>query len=151
MGKLHVGRRVEETEEAYAIFRDDTIAADDKAFFLKARDLVRAALTEATFETIVEDMRRATEPETKVENPVAATQALAATYDLTEREEQSVLRFLVEGGDLTQWGVANAVTAAAKDAEGYDRLVEMEEIGGALVEMPRREWGAIREAEEVGA
>jgi hypothetical protein len=39
--------------------------------------------------------------------------------------------------------VVNAVTTAAKEAEGFDRQAELEVLGGALVALPEREWAAI--------
>lgn len=145
MGKIHVGRRAEETE-SIQIYKDDTLAADDQAFFLAARDHVRFALTEASFETIVRGMRESAESETRVEDPIGATEKLASTYSLTDTEKGSVLANLIEGGDLSRWGIANAVTATARDLNDYDRLVELEEIGGDLVAMNRAEWRPIREA-----
>ena len=37
-------------------FRDDTLQAEDKAFFLKVRDVVEAAVSEATFQQIAEKL-----------------------------------------------------------------------------------------------
>ena len=39
------------------VFRDDTLAADDKAFFLKVRDVVEAAVSEATFRQVAQKMQ----------------------------------------------------------------------------------------------
>jgi hypothetical protein len=36
-----------------------------------------------------------------------------------------VLKHLILGGSLTTWGLANAVTRAAQDAESYDRATEL--------------------------
>lgn len=138
--RYHLGR--EQEEAAYAYMRDDTLAADDRAFWMKVRDAVGAALSEATFEAVVGQLRE-TVHGIRVQDPVAATERLAKTYDLNESEAGSVLRHLAEGGDLTQWGVINALTAAAKEAEGFDRQAELEVLGGALVALPEREWAAI--------
>jgi hypothetical protein len=140
LSRYHVGR--EQEESAYAIYRDDTLAADDTAFFMKVRDAVGAALSDVTFGEIVRSMCEARTGVT-IDNPVSATETLAKRIDLSESEAASVLRHLATGGDLTQWGMVNAVTAAAKDAEGFDRQAEMERLGGALVAMPEREWAAI--------
>jgi hypothetical protein len=47
-----------------------------------------------------------------------------------------VLRALVEGGDLSMWGLANAVTSLAADAPTYDRSTELESIGGQMLALP---------------
>jgi len=74
---------------------------------------------------------------------VQATERLAKEHDLTETEGGSVLSFLAAGGDLSQWGMANAVTAAAKGADNFDRQEELERLGGALVALPAGEWSKI--------
>lgn len=143
MSQYHVGRAAE--ADAYAIYQDDTLAADDHAFFLKARDAIRAALDEARFEEIVASLRDTTEGAT-VESPVAATKLLGQKLDLTEGESTSILRELAKGGDLSRWGMVNAITAAAKAAAEYDRQADLELAGGALVAMPAREWERIATA-----
>lgn len=139
----HVGRKSE--DEAYAIFRDDTLAADDVAFFLKVRDAIEAALDETLFDQIVATLRESTVTE-PVANPVLATERLADRFSLTDQERGSVLMHLASGGDLSQWGVVNALTAAAKDADTFDRQREIEEAGGSLVGIPSTEWAALAAA-----
>jgi hypothetical protein len=138
--RYHVGR--EQEEQAYAIWRDDTLAAIDAAFFLQVRDAVNEALSETTFELIVRQLRSAIDSE-QITEPVAATERLAETCGLGEGEKDSVLRHLALGGDLTKWGTANAVTAAAKSADSFARQEEMESLGFALVTMPATEWSKI--------
>lgn len=138
--QYHVGRAAE--QDAYAIYADDTIAADDAAFFLKVRDAAAAALSEATFDTIVEEMRAAAEGR-QIEDPVKATEALASTFDLNETEAARVLRELAVGGDLTRWGAVNAITASAKMADSFERKHEIETAGGALLGATDKDWAAI--------
>ena len=63
-------------------------------------------------------------------------------YDLSSDERTQVMRNLIEGGDVTQWGLTNAVTRIANDVESYDRAVELEEIGGKVVALPAHTFGA---------
>ena len=141
----HVGRKAD--EEAYELFADDTLAADDAAYFLKCRDMVRSSLTEASFLTIVEKLRETADPVNRVSDPVATTERLADKHGLSDEEGKSVLRHLIEGGDLTQWGLVNAVTAAAKDADTFDRQRDMEALGGVVgFDMSRTEWAALAAA-----
>ncbi len=50
--KYHVGRVADEGE-AYELYSDETLKADDKAFYLKVQDTVRAAVDVAKFGQIV--------------------------------------------------------------------------------------------------
>ncbi len=135
--KSHVGRLISDSGEgeAFRVFADETLRADDGAFFLKVRDVVRAALTQETFGHILASMREAAG--VRIEgDPVRAVEVLAARHRLTETERTSSLRHLVSGGDLSLWGLANAVTAMAQEVPSYDRASEMEALGGSLLALP---------------
>lgn len=142
MRKSHVGRSAEASENEITLFKDDTLEAEDKAFFLKVRDVVQAAVSEATFVLAAEKMRRtlgiglAGDPARTVEN-------LGVRYLLNEQERTGVLRHLVQGGDLSGYGLVNAVTAFAQDVEDYDRSTELEVLGGRLLDQKASEWDAL--------
>jgi hypothetical protein len=68
-------------------------------------------------------------------DPVAVVEVAAKRLDLNEAERTSVLTHLIRGGDLSQWGLANAVTRAAQDSESYDRATELEAAGGRVIEL----------------
>lgn len=137
----HVGRRL--NDEGF--FAEETIKADDAAFWLAARDTLRASISETRFAEAVATMKEAAGSD-PVERPIAATEMLAQKYSLSEDEREQVLRSLVLNKDLTQWGVLSAVTAAAQERESFDRQVEMEEIGWNIAELNRKEWAAIAAA-----
>ena len=124
MRKYHVGRA---EEMAQIEFSNETLSADDKAFWLKVRDLVKFSLSQTTFDKIVDSMRESTNR--KVENPTKAIELVAKKFTLTQDETQSVLAHLITGGDLTSWGLGNAVTRMAQDVDSYDRSTELESIG----------------------
>lgn len=140
LARYHLGR--EQEESAYAIYRDDTLRADDQAFWMKVRDAVGAALSETQFAAIVGDLRETITGE-RVVDPVAATERLAKTYSLPDGEQASILRHLAEGGDLSRWGMVNAITRAAKDADDFDRQAELETLGGELVAVGANDWARI--------
>ena len=45
-------------DERIQVYQDDTLRADDKAFFLKVRDVVQAAVSEATFRQTAQKMQK---------------------------------------------------------------------------------------------
>jgi hypothetical protein len=142
MKAYHVGRRIAD-DDAMLVFADETLQADDRAFWLKARDMIRQAVSEANFDLVVDAMRKAHDPSIEVVSPVGATEQLAQAFNLTETEGETVLASLARGGDLTRWGVVNAVTDAAKKASSFDRQEEMERIGGELLTIGDRDWSKI--------
>ena len=144
MRAYHVGRRIDSNEELWA---DDTKKADDRAVLLKVRDMVSAAVDEAQFRRRIEKMKALTEGKV-TGSPTAAVEILAKKVDANESEKNGILRALIEGGDLSAWGLLNAITAQAHDkAISYDRAVEFETAGGALLDLPKGEWRQILEAE----
>ena len=137
--KYHIGR---EQESTWELFSDEAIAADDQAFMLKLRDIVRSATEEARFNTIVDRLRETT--------GVPITGSVPKVIELTgERfgfncaEQDGVLQHLIAGGDLSLYGLSNAVTRASQDAETYDRATMLESAGWQIATMPRDTWNAI--------
>jgi hypothetical protein len=144
--KTHVGRILQSDDEAITVFRDDTLAADDKAFFLKVRDVVEAAVSEATFRQVVEKMKKTLDIKL-TGDPVKTVEVLANRYTLNEIERVGVLRHLIVEGDLSGYGLVNAVTHYSHDVEDYDRATEFEALGGKLIELPASEWKGLAEAD----
>ena len=144
--KQHVGRALESEQASGVVFKDDTLQADDRAFFLRVRDVVEAAVSEATLRAVGEKLRSTREIRLR-DDPVKSVEVLTQRHALTEGERAGVLRSLVEGADLTGYGLVNAVTRYAQQVENYDRATEMEALGGRLVELPAREWNALGAAQ----
>jgi hypothetical protein len=68
---------------------------------------------------------------------------LAQRYRLNEDERGGVLRHLIEGSDLSLWGLSNALTRTAQDCQSYDRSTEFETLGGNLLALPAPEIKAL--------
>jgi hypothetical protein len=145
MRKTHVGRLKETKDDEVTIFRDDTLEAEDKAFFLKVRDVVENAVSEVTFKQITDRMRR-TLGITLSGDPVRSVGVLGTRYLLNEEERSGVLRHLISGGDLSGYGLVNAVTHYSQEVSDYDRATDFEMLGGKLLELPARDWKEIAEA-----
>lgn len=121
---------------------DDTLKADDRAFFLKVQDTVRAAVDIAKFSTVVKRMQEATEQ--KIEgNPVAAVELLSEKFGYSKEEKSGVLTHLIQGGDLSAYGLMNAVTRTSQDVEDYDRATDLERDGSKVLSLPASSWKAI--------
>ena len=140
--KYHVGKRIEDNAELWA---DDTKKADDKAILLKFRDMVKAAVNEERFLARIEKLQVLAGLMVKGD-PALAVEILAKKVGASEAEQGGILRSLISGGDLSAWGLLNAVTHQAHTARSYDRAVEFEAAGGSLVELTRKEWAEVLEA-----
>ncbi len=143
--KTHVGRALGSDDEAILVFKDDTLRADDKAFFLKVRDVVQAAVSEATFRQTAQKLQK-TLHIPLVGDPVGTVEVLAQRYTLNDTERSGVLRHLISEGDLSGYGLVNAVTHFSQEVEDYDRATEFEALGGKLIELPTDEWKGLAQA-----
>lgn len=135
----HLGGRVSAGDGVFEMLTDETIKADDKAILLKVRDVVRGSFNQVKFQSTLEAMRGASEQRMEG-NPAEAVKLLAKRHQLNEFEEGGILRHLIEGGDVTKWGLLNAVTRTAQDVESYDRATELEGLGGVILAMPANDW-----------
>ena len=143
--KTHVGRALATDVQSLTAFKDDTLAADDRAFFLKVRDVVEAAVSEVSFRQIARKMQQTMEIPL-VGDPVKSVEVLANRYALNDTERSGVLRHLISEGDLSAYGLVNAVTHHSQYIEDYDRATELEALGGKLIELPPSEWKLMAEA-----
>jgi len=131
--KYHTGRNVEDTDNAYELYSDETLKADDKAYFMKVQNIVSAAVDETKFMLTVDKMRQAKNIKTG-DNPVETVEVLGDKYLLNKNERASVLHHFIMDEDFSQFGLVNAVTRTSQDVEDYNRATELERIGGTILE-----------------
>lgn len=144
MRRSHLGRRVQANEN-YDIYSDDTLKADDEVLMLKIRDNIKALSNPDLFMQLMEQMRQAANGE-KVIRPVKAVEVLAKSFNLPELEAENVLENLLRDGDMSKWGMLNAVTEVANNHASYDRAIELEETGGRILTLTDRDWNLIAQA-----
>lgn len=148
--KAHLGRSTagrDAIEDAREFFKSETRAADDRAFFLKIRDAVGAMFNQDRFNARIEQYKEAG-ARVITADPVKVIEVTAKRFSFNDKERSSILTHLIKGGDLSQWGLANAITRAAQDVESYDRSTEMESIGGDLIELKPGEWKTLATVHE---
>jgi hypothetical protein len=139
--KYHIGR---EMEEAWELYSDATLEADDNAFMLKLADVVRTAVDEAKFGMVVDKLREAARVKITAHVP-QVVELTAKQYGFNKTEEADILQHLIMGGDLSLYGLSSAVTRVSQDVHDYDRATEMESAGWQIATMPRETWAAINE------
>lgn len=139
--KTHLGPTISEDNIFY--YSKETVEADDKAFILKIQDTVRAAVDEAKFRVVVEQMRTAKEARMNTANVPEFVRLASRNFGITESEEKGVLQHLIEGNDLSLYGLSNAVTRYSQDVESYDRATDLEGIGYKILTMPTKQWNRI--------
>jgi len=103
------------------------------------RDTLKAALDPERFQHWLQRVQSTTS--NRIEGDVTkAVEVLSNKLALTNAETSSVLKHLIEGGDLSQYGLMNAVTRTAEDVHSYDRASELEAAGAAVLDLRPTEW-----------
>lgn len=142
--KRHLGKVLEADDEGM-VYKSDTRLADAHARLLKLRDHVSDALDEQRFLALVAKMQETAEIPlgTHLDKTVEAT---ARKFGLSQSEKDSVVRNLIEGADLSLWGLSNAITQTAQLVNSYDRATDLEAIGGKFFTLPAHELKEIASA-----
>lgn len=144
--KVHLGRKGSAGEDGlWEILSDKTKQLSDAALWSQIKDLTAASLEGKLFDKQVEQLEGTTQR--KIEgNPTKTVELVAAKYQLTESEAGDVMRHLIEGGVLSQYGLHAAVTRASADVVNYDRASQLERLGGRIIELKPSEWQQFAEA-----
>ncbi len=143
--KYHVGRAQGGNGDGLALdaaaeyYTDATRKADDEAFWMKVRDVIKGIFDMGKFRSLTEKFAATGEVKLEI-GGTKAVEEITKRYRLTEGEHDSVLDHLTEGGELSVFGLVNAVTRASTDVDSYDRAVELERIGGEIIELPQNLW-----------
>lgn len=140
----HVGRKLDTSIEG--LLSDQTKRLQDAAVLSKVRDVIQSCFDRANFEAFIQRLGATTQQQIEGD-VVAAVEALGpTTLGLSVGERQSVLKHLIAGGDLSRFGVINAITRTGEDVESYDRATELEAAGFKLLEAPAQTWNLISKA-----
>jgi len=142
--KYHVGRGAGNSfEDIQEVLSDDTKFQSDKAFWMQVQDVIRSVFNRDLFLGQVEKLKEAAEIKIESNNIPEIIEKTVKTFNLTQGTGSSILRHLIEGGDLSKWGLANAVTRTANDEENYDQATNLERLGGKIIELSPKDWKII--------
>ena len=137
----HLGGRRDNRGPAWKL---DTQRADAVAAVLKGRDVVNTMLTQDALEDFLRPMREARG--IKLGDPVKAVERVVKLGGLTETEQGGVLAHLIQGGDISKYGLVNAVTRYSQDIEDFDRADYFERLGHKVLTLPRAEFKELAQA-----
>ena len=140
--KNHVGRAHSATDEPFELFSEQTLQLSDAAFWHKVQDVTRATGNAAQFAANVSKLRDAKEDKIEV-RPTEAVEVAQRKFSLTNSESGHVLEHLIRDRDYSRYGLLNAITRTAEDVKDYDRSIELEALGGQVLELSRRDWREI--------
>lgn len=102
-------------------------------------------MEEARFSQVIDIMRNATAAKMNTADVPELVRLTSRDFHITEDESAGVLQHLIEGNDLTLYGLSNAVTRHSQNVESYDRATALESIGYKILTMPSRQWSKINQ------
>lgn len=145
--KAHLGMRTETDGDGMALeyAKNDTLMAMDKALMLQVRDTMRALSSPDKINMFIDKFRDAANHVIEGD-PVKAVEVLQKKALLGDDDRGGILRHLIIGGDMSKWGLANAVTRYSQDVESYDKATSLESLGGQIIELNKDDWRAIARA-----
>ena len=146
MRRTHVGAKYaavlgDGVENIDRLLTSETRKATDRAIWLQVRDVVKGAFDEAVFTARCGELAGMVAD--KIEDPVRVVELSAKKFGLSALVEKSIQRHLVEGADLTRYGLFNAVTRSAQDVESYDAASDLERLGGRILALGKTEWAEL--------
>ena len=144
--KHHVGRRLDEVDSLSGLFHEETLAAVDRAFWLRFRDTLEYCLKPQILQERIELFRAAREDRI-VRTPTDVVEAIAQRFRLQEAEKESTLNHFLEGhagvDELNRFGIVQAVSRASQDVASYERATELEQMAGTILELPQPQWRSL--------
>lgn len=139
----HVGKKIAGAEDAVEeILRDETRDARDRAFWMQIQDVVQSSISRDVMAQHVARFADAAQQKLSGDIP-AVVEAVRRTFNLSEAQGGGILQHLISDGDLSRWGLANAVTRTAQDQEDYEKATELERLGGRIIELEAKDWKAL--------
>ena len=133
--RYHLGR-INTTDDTMLLYSRETIAADDYAFIKTLQDTVKAAVDEAQFAQVISKMQESKDAMLNTKDIPGVIEMVSSNFKLNDDESPGVMQHLIEEGDFTLYGLANAVTRYSQDVDSYDRATKLEEIGYSILTMP---------------
>lgn len=141
MRKFHTGARADLSEDVIAVLSDRTKKLTDAAVWAQVNDIISAAFDPKQFGVLKDRLEEAgTQRMAKDADVVQVIERFGKKLGISEGEQKGVLQHLIQGGDLSKYGVHSAITRYAQDVDDYDRATDLEKAGARVIELPRNEW-----------
>jgi len=140
--KYHVGKRQDSENAVDEILRDETLHQRDKAFWMQIQDVIASAVNRDVLQQHVRKFSEAAAIKITVD-PVQLIESTKKQFSLSDETGGDILRHLIEAGDLSKWGLANAITRTAQDQADYEDATHLERLGGKVIELTPKDWSVI--------
>lgn len=140
--RAHLGGSYLDGDGSWIAMSSETSDLKVRAIVSEMGDHLSALASRETFNRIVGELRDRADDPLPAEAP-RVVESLSARYNLSKPESESCLMALAAGGDMSRWGLANAVTVLANTTQDYDRASDLETLGGKIMTLGERDYRAL--------
>jgi hypothetical protein len=137
--RAHIGGSYLNAEDGWIALSSATQMLKTRAMIAELAEYLEAMASPEMFEKTLNSLRDVADQALPAE-PTLVVESLAARYGMNKPESESALIALAESKDYSRWGLANAVTVLANSASNYDRAMDLEVLGGRVMQMNAREY-----------
>lgn len=111
-----------------------TIRDMNQIVYKQVRDYCASTFNPDKFQEIIDKINDATQDE--LEDPAKAAEAVRIVFDLSEERQDAILKWLNASGDVSRYGLAQAVAREASDNPklSADEAVDLEQASAKLIE-----------------
>jgi hypothetical protein len=142
--RAHLGRRdTGESDQTREFLRDETKALEDATIISKMRDILTGMFQPKVFQARIDKYNEATQDE--IIDVVETVEVVGDKFNLTDGQRRSVLTHLIDTGEKSRYGLANAITRASQDEDSYDTATNLEGTGYEVMAVPKNSWESIIE------
>lgn len=147
--RAHLGRSTAE-REVQEILSNETRTLQNQALLGTIRDYMTSTMKPEVFQKYIGKMKDAANREIKNLDLEEVVDVTMTTVGVTGKNvRQGILQALIDGNQnagLTQWGLMNSFTAAAKmESIDYDTATDLERAGGQILNLSKDQWKRIAE------
>jgi len=145
--QTHLGRS-QAQNDVQELLTDSTKRLNDKAFFATVKDYMSHTMKPEIFQKELDKMKLAADRPIRNLNLEQVVEVTMSKVGVTgENVKKGILEALADGNQnagLTQWGLMNSFTAAAKmPSIDYDTATDLERAGGSILNLNATEWRRI--------
>lgn len=139
----HLGKTAP-SEKQIAALAGQATGEDDKELLRRIGETIKIASDKSQFEGFVNQMKRAAVAEMEADLAEKVVEVSSRQFGISKYETEGITNRLMESGDFTIYGLANAVTRHAQDVNSYDRSTELEATGYKIMTMSPALWATIQ-------
>jgi hypothetical protein len=137
--RAHIGGSYLEAEDGWIALSSATQMLKTRAMIAELAEYLETMASREMFEKTLDTLRDVADQELPAE-PTMVVESLAARYNLLKPEAESALISLAESKDYSRWGLANAVTVLANVTDSYDRAMDLQALGGRIMQMGAKDY-----------